>query len=196
MVHWGWGYGFLSTWGAATVVLFLKSLSYEEEEDTYVPYAEREDAWGRGLGLFDHGSAHEEEEDTCMSYEEDTCMSYEEEEDTTDLELVDHGSAHEMQWRHPFSEGGWRSEGQGVSLSALMVQESASVTANVTARPRSGAQGARDILLPPSPEDVRQWILNDARYAGILGEARIDGSSQSVSEDRPEIDSFRAKNVD
>ncbi len=27
-------------------------------------------------------------------------------------------------------------------------------------------------------------------------EARIDGSSQSVSEDRPEIDSFRTKNVD
>ena len=27
-------------------------------------------------------------------------------------------------------------------------------------------------------------------------EARIDGSSQSVSEDRPEIDPFRTKNVD
>jgi hypothetical protein len=133
VVHWGWGYGFLSLWSAATGVLFLKSLSYEGEEDTYVPYADGEDAWGRGL------------------------------------ELVDHGSAHEMQWRHPFSEGGWGIEDQGVSLSALMVRENASVTANVTARPRSGAQGALDMLVPPSPEDVRQWVLNDARYAGIVG---------------------------
>ena len=117
-------------------------LSYQEEEDTYVPYAEGEDA-------------HEEEEDTCMAYEE--------QEDTWDLELVDYGSAHEMQLSHPFSEGGWGGEGQGVSLSALMVQETANVTANVTGRPRSGAQGARDMYLPPPPEDVRQWVLDDAQ---------------------------------
>ncbi len=30
----------------------------------------------------------------------------------------------------------------------------------------------------------------------LFGEARIDGSSLSVSEDRPEIDPFRTKNVD
>jgi hypothetical protein len=68
-------------------------------------------------------------------------------------------------------------------------------------REEARARGARHGRAAASPGMAPGLLLcrsaHTKREIGeSLGEAPIDRSSQSVSEDRPEIDSFRTKNVD